>query len=301
MYDRPTHLPQPTSLRLRLLADGRVEAQVAIMETGTGSHTMLQRVLAKELQLDPDRVVVRYVGTPFLPYDEGVGGSRVTVGTAEAGTRAARAFRAELASRAASLLDATADAVELQPGGVLRSVAGREVDLAGVAARGIAVEAMGEITSHERGDALTSFCAQAAQVAVDVETGEVTLLDFVSAHDVAEIISPVQHRGQIEGGIVMGLGFALCEDLGVVEGRVTAAHLGDYKLPTMADVPPLKVVLIPGARGVGPQNVKSIGEISNVPAAAAVANAVSNALGVCMDSLPLTAEKVLAAIQSQRA
>jgi CO/xanthine dehydrogenase Mo-binding subunit len=173
--------------------------------------------------------------------------------------------------------------------------------LAALAADGGVVEALGEITSHERGDALTSFCAQAAQVSVDVETGEVTLLDFVSAHDVAEIISPVTHRGQIEGGIVMGLGFAMCEDLGMMEGRVTAAHLGEYKLPTVADVPPLKVVLVPGAQGVGPQNVKTIGEISNVPSAAAVANAVSNALGVCMDSLPLTPERVLAAIRAQKA
>jgi CO/xanthine dehydrogenase Mo-binding subunit len=82
---------------------------------------------------------------------------------------------------------------------------------------------------------------------------------------------------------------------------VSTAHLGDYKLPTIADVPPLDVVLVRGGQGVGPQNIKTIGEISNVPAAAAVANAVSNALGVCLDSLPLTAEKVWAAIHGSDA
>jgi len=158
-------------------------------------------------------------------------------------------------------------------------------------------ETLAENPAADPHDGATNYAVQIAQVAVDPETGQVTVLDFVSAHDVAEIIEPISHRGQIEGGIAMGLGFALCEDLGVVDGQVTAAHLGDYKLVTIADIPPLTVALLPGGIGVGPRNVKSIGEMGNVPAAAAIANAVSNALGVTMDALPLTAEKVRAAVR----
>jgi CO/xanthine dehydrogenase Mo-binding subunit len=98
----------------------------------------------------------------------------------------------------------------------------------------------------------------------------------------------------------MGIGQALTEDLGILDGRVTATHLGEYKLPTMPDMPPLKVVLLPGGIGVGARNVKSIGEMGNVPAPAAVANAVSDAIGASIDSLPITPEKVLAALSPAR-
>jgi CO/xanthine dehydrogenase Mo-binding subunit len=97
----------------------------------------------------------------------------------------------------------------------------------------------------------------------------------------------------------MGLGFALTEDLSIVDGRVTASHLGDYKLPSIADMPSLRVVLLGGGQGVGPLNTKAIGEMGNVGVAPAIANAVSDALDFCMDSLPLTAEKVLAAAGHQ--
>src|SRR5439155_4900022 len=98
------------------------------------------------------------------------------------------------------------------------------------------VEALGESTGRgEHGEGATSFCVQVARVAVDTETGQVSLLDFVSVNDVAEIIDPLSHRGQIQGGIAMGVGQALSEDLGIVDGQVTAAHLADYKLPTMPD------------------------------------------------------------------
>lgn len=297
VYDRATEPPQPTSLRLRLLPDGRVEGQVAIAETGTGSHTMLQTVLASELGLPSDRIVLRRVGTGELPIDSGVGGSRVTVSTSQVGVIAAGAFRQELIAQTAPLLEASPEQVELRPGGRLAGPGGQEIALQDVASRGVRVEALGEVAGRSHGGGATSYCVQIAQVGVDVETGQVFLYDFVNAVDVAEILNPMGHRGQIEGGIIMGVGAAMSEDLGLVDGRVTAAHLGDYKLQTIADVPPLRVVLLPGGQGVGARNVKSIGETTNVPAAAAVANAVANALGVCMDELPLTPERVLAAVQ----
>lgn len=298
VYDRPTHSPMPTSLRLRLLSDGRIETQVSITETGTGSHTMLQGVLAAALSIEPGQIVIRYVSTRHLPWDEGVGGSRVTVSTVEAATQAARNFRLELVSHAARLLGVAAERVEVRPGGRFAAAGGREVGLQDMAAAGIEVEALGEVTSHARGDAVTSYCVQVAQVGVDVETGQVFLYDFLCALDVAEVLNPITHRGQIEGGIVMGIGMAMSEDLHILDGRVTAGQLGEYKMPTSADVPPLRVVLVPGGLGVGARNVKSVGEVANVPAAAAIANAVSNALGLCVDTLPLTPERVLAAIQA---
>jgi CO/xanthine dehydrogenase Mo-binding subunit len=300
LYDRPTHAPQPTSLRLKLLPDGHVEAQVAIQETGTGSHTMLQRVVASALGIPREQIAMRYVGTPFLPWDEGVGGSRVTVSSAEAGVIAAKAFLDELGRKAAAVWRMPADEVTVQPGCRVKASDGREINLAELAVRGADVKVVGEVKAGhgEHGEGATSYCVQVAQVSVDIETGEVRLLHFLSANDVAEILDPLLHRGQIEGGIAMGLGFALSEDLNIVDGRVMASHLGEYKLRTMPDMPPLQVALLPGGKGVGARSVKSIGEMGNVPAAAAVANAVSDAVGACMDSLPITAEKVLAALRT---
>lgn len=143
---------------------------------------------------------------------------------------------------------------------------------------------------------VTSFCVQVAQAGVDVETGQVTVYEVLTAVDVAEVLNPSLHRVQIEGGVAMGYGFACLEDLAIVEGQVTAPHLGEYKLPSPRDVPRMPVVLVPGGRGVGAHNVKAIAELSNVPVAAAIANAVADAAGVRITRLPITAEAVYAAL-----
>jgi len=207
-----------------------------------------------------------------------VGGQRITSTVSHSSTTAAEALKAEIARR-----------VPASDGLSWRELAAK--------AGPLEVTAETEESRGHGGGAI-NYCAQIARVAVDTETGQVTILDFLTAHDVAEVIEPVSHAGQIDGGIAMGVGFALSEDLAIEDGRVTAAHLGDYKLPTMPDMPPLQVVLLPGGIGVGPLNVKSIAEMSNVASAAAIANAVSDAIGVCMDTLPLTPEKVLAAIRN---
>src|SRR5207248_738748 len=106
------------------------------------------------------------------------------------------------------------------------------------------------------------FIAQVAEVAVDPETGQVTVERLTTAHEVGTIINPRMHQGQIEGGIIQGLGLALMEDLRLVDGRVVASHLGEYKLPSHADIPPLRTELIGSDDGPGPFSAKAIGESS---------------------------------------
>lgn len=144
-----------------------------------------------------------------------------------------------------------------------------------------------------------TYCAQAARVAVDLETGQVRILELVSAVDVAEIVNQRAHQMQIDGGAVMGIGFACLEDLLEDDGQVLAANLGEFRLPAAADVPILRTVLVTGGHGVGPANVKAIGELTNVPAAAAIANAVADATGTRMRELPITAERVYWAIDGR--
>ena len=108
------------------------------------------------------------------------------------------------------------------------------------------------------------------------------------------------HQGQINGGVVQGMGQGMMEEVFVEDGRVTATSFADYKLPTLLDVPELQTVLVESKIGAGPYQIKGIGELANVPVAAAIANAVADAVGVRIRDLPVTAEKVLRALQRER-
>jgi CO/xanthine dehydrogenase Mo-binding subunit len=124
------------------------------------------------------------------------------------------------------------------------------------------------------------------------------VLEILSAVDVGEIIHPLGHQMQIDGGAIMGYGFACLEDLAMDGGQVTAANLGEFRLPSMGDAPALRTVLVAGGQGLTPANVKPVGELTNVPVAAAVANAVADATGCRIRDLPVTAEKVFWALRT---
>ena len=139
---------------------------------------------------------------------------------------------------------------------------------------------------------VTSFCVQVAQVAVDPGSGQVRVLEVLTAADVARVLNPQAHLLQLEGGAAMGFGLACLEDLLIREGRVWAASMGEFRIPSAADVPVWRTVLVEGGRGVGALDVKAVGELANVPTAAAIANAVAAASGARVRDLPITAEKV---------
>jgi CO/xanthine dehydrogenase Mo-binding subunit len=110
-------------------------------------------------------------------------------------------------------------------------------------------------------------------------------------------MNPVGHQGQIDGGVVQGIGYGLIEHLPVQDGKVETAHFGEYKVPTVKDIPALRTVIVAGAEGVGPYKVKGIGENPISPVAPAIANAIEDAVGVRILDLPITAEKVYAAMR----
>jgi CO/xanthine dehydrogenase Mo-binding subunit len=144
-----------------------------------------------------------------------------------------------------------------------------------------------------------SYCAQVSDVVVDPETGQVLVSSVVTAADVSSVLRPRSHRMQIDGGTIMGYGFACLEDLLERDGQVWAPNLAELRLPTAADVLSLRTVLVDGGRGVGPANVEAVGELTNVPTAAAIANAVAEATGRRVRQLPLTAERVFWALHGE--
>jgi xanthine dehydrogenase molybdenum-binding subunit len=145
-----------------------------------------------------------------------------------------------------------------------------------------------------------SLVAQVAEVRVDTETGEVRLQKVTTAHNTGTILNPLAHQGQIDGAVIMGMGYGLVENLAYDDsGKVLAANLGEYKIPNIRDIPELNTAILQSNFGSGPYNSMSIGETALIPTAAAIANAVEDAVGVRITSLPITAEKVLTALRGK--
>ena len=252
------------SLVLRLAPGGRIELRTGVSDQGGGAHTLFQRIVAAELGIAPGRVTVSRGTTDAVLSDPGVGGSRVTPVQGSAALDAARKLKAKLAELGRTIDDAG------------------EMQVTGEAAQ----------ETHE-----ASMYAYVLRLTVDRETGSLKMDDATLVADVGTVINPVALRGQLEGGFIFGLGQAVMEELRVEDGRVVTANLGDYKLPTIADAPPLRIELITDHPGPGPFGAKSVGELANPAVGAAVANAVQDACGARVMSLPVTAEKIWAELR----
>jgi len=286
---------------LTVAPDGRVTVLSPTIDQGTGTHTIMQQVVAADLGVPPDHVCVVVGDTDSAPYDEGPRASRVTYTEGLAVQRAVRELLERLTVHAAEALYCREAEVVYRTGAFWHG--DRSVSLGEVAARAgrqRPVTVMVGLDAPQVHD-VAYFNAQVAEVVVDPETGQVRVERLVTAHDVGTIINPVTHQGQIDGGAITGYGLALTEELAMEQGRVTTAHLGDYKLPTMADVPPLETVLVPSGGGTGPYEAKAIGEFANNSPPAAIANAIADAVGVRLFELPITAERVYRALRMRAA
>jgi CO/xanthine dehydrogenase Mo-binding subunit len=139
---------------------------------------------------------------------------------------------------------------------------------------------------------VTAFATQVAEVEVDPETGQVRVRRITTVHDSGTVLNHLTYQGQVDGGVVTGLGFALMEENPIMDGRIATLNLGEFKIPTAPDVPRLITLLLESPTGPAPFQGKAIAEIPNVPTAPAIANAVADAVGVRIFDLPLTSEKI---------
>ena len=287
------------SAEVTLRPDGSIVLGTPIFDQGTGTYTTLIQVVAEELQVPTGRIELDIWNTDAIESDSGIGGSRATRVNTAAAYQAVQAAKRALVAFLAQRLGAPEHEVVLR---------GDDVELPGGDAprqwADVLAEAGESVTGRSHVDEraptnVTGFAAQVAEVSVDPETGQVRVLRFTTAHDVGRILNPVGHQGQINGGVIQGLGYALMEELSVEDGQVTSLSFGDYKIPTIRDIPPLQTVLIESDSGVGPYQIKSIGETPNTLVAAAIANAVADAVGVRVRDLPITAEKVYRALRER--
>jgi len=295
---------------------GRVSLLTGSTEIGQGSETALAQIVAEVLGTSIDAVSVHNSDTDLKPWDVGVHASRTTFIAGNAAYLAALEARQQLYETASALLSAPPEELEARDGAIFARTSGASVDL-GKVVRARHFREGGRIVVGEgwydpptqlvdketyKGNisAAYGFGAQMAEVEVDTETGRVRVLRLVCANDVGRAINPMAVEGQIEGGAQMGLGYALTEELLVRDGDVLNPDFLDYRLFTAADMPEIETIIVETSDPEGPFGAKGVGEMGGTPTAAAIANAVFDAVGLRLTRLPMTPERVLAALDAQR-
>jgi len=294
----------PSSAIVRVNADGTAQVIMGTLDVGQGSNTALTIMAAEALGLPLDSVNGYYADAEATPVSHATAGSTVTFSSGIAVRAAALDARRQVLESAADLLEARPEELTIEAGVIkVRDLPERRLSVAEAVARRQPAQVIGQASTRagSRTSIVNSFAAHFAAVEVDAETGEVRLVAYVAAHDCGQPINLLGVHGQIYGGVVQGLGYALSEQLGIdpESGNPLVANLDAFKIPTASDVPAsFQIVLADVVDPVGPFGAKAIGEPPLAPPAAAIANAVYDATGLRIKDLPITPEKVLAGLRT---
>ena len=273
-------------------SDGDIHVQFSTFDTGGGTFTLMAQVVAEELGVAAENVQTSPFPTTQLGPLNGVGGSRGARVTTVAGNQAAAEARSKLQRLAAEFLGWDEERIALQGGDLVNQNTDERVPMSEIVARA-GEPVVGRADINETASPYTSFGTHIVEVAVDPETGQVTVQKWTAVHETGIVLNPVAFHGQVEGGIIYGFGEALMTETAYDEsGRVANPSLADMKLPTMRDIPPLETVILESDVGDGPYKVRGIGEHTNIMTAPAIANAIEDAVGVRIHGLPITAEKI---------
>ncbi|MHB1654191.1 MAG: xanthine dehydrogenase family protein molybdopterin-binding subunit [Desulfitobacteriaceae bacterium] len=304
--------PDVSSAFVEIHDDGSATVLTGAIDVGQGSSTVFAQIAAEELGLKPEDITVISGDTDVTPDSGTSAATRQTYNTGNAVLKAVRQAKGRLleyAAREFSCPDPSG--LELKNGWI--GVSGdpsRRQPLADMVfqarlhgERFISAESsMARTTpvSRENGQGAPywpyAFGAQVAEVEVDTETGVVQVLSIVAAHDVGRAINPVQVEGQIAGAISQGVGYALLEEVELQEGKIKNPAFSSYLIPTALDVPKIQTLIVEEAEISGPYGAKGLGEPAMLPTLAAVINAINDAVGVRITSLPATPEKILFAL-----
>jgi len=301
---------------VQVMEDGKVRIISGEYEWGQGSHTVLSQMVAEELRVPLEAVEFAELDTDVLPHTLGpYGEGRVTLCAGHAVRLAARDAKRQLFTLAAQMLSVSADDLEMTDQKIFVSQAPEKaVSIADVAHYARYSITGGEIIGKGIFEPDTQFIdpkriygnyssgyifyVQVAEVEVDPGTGQVKVLNFATSNDIGKAINPMAVEGQGHGGVAQEIGVALMEEIKFDRGRVINPNFTDYRLPTAMDVPSIKVFIIESNEAKGPYGAKGSGH-PEIPTAAAIANAIYNAVGVRIKELPMTPEKVLKALEEK--
>ena len=260
-------------------------------------------------------VSVSQADTDTTTFAQGSYGSRTTYIAGNAVRDGAAQVKRELLEIAGDMLEVAPEDLEIRDGVVsVRGVGGKSLTVAEVATSrlyrrgGRPISAMGtwdppsvlqDPDRYGNESGAYNFCSHAVEVEVDPETGKFTIVDYAAASDAGTVVFPIGAEGQNEGGVAQGLGYALTENMMFEDGRPLGPNLSDYRIPCIADMPPFQQVFVPSHEPTGPFGAKGIGEIGLDPMAPAIASAIHDAVGVRINTLPITPEKVLFALRAK--
>ncbi|MDR2837682.1 MAG: molybdopterin-dependent oxidoreductase [Azonexus sp.] len=300
---------------IKLNRDGTADLATASMDIGSGQIVTLCQIAAEELGLPAGAVrMSSQSDTDNVPFDAPTHASRVTYSSGNAVKTAAAAAKKRLFEVAATMMEVSPDDLEVAKGVVsVKGAPGKSVTVAEVARRAespfvqMTPEGPKPTTIEEKGTIIgmaslspksnpTPCAAQFVEVEVDTETGQVSVLRAVYAHDIGRVINPAAAEGQIEGGFQQGMGYALMEEIQFdpETGACLTSDFLDYKIPTAVEMPrQMDSIFIETNEPTGPFGAKSIGECCVITPAPAIANAIYNAIGVRFTQLPITPEKIL--------
>ncbi len=311
-----------SSAIVRVLEDGTVVLSTGAVDNGQGSDTVLVQICAEALGVSTSQISFTQPDTDASPYNWGTSASRVTYTTGRAVVGAADEVVAQLKKYAGEIMECAEEDLELRPGGQigLKGVPDAVLPFAAISGYSHWVSGGPIIGAHSvqyDGDDIAdpskaiikhfpfrfgayTFAAQVVEVEVDEETGRIEPLEVWSAHDIGKAINPMAVEGQVEGGVVQGLGYALYEELEWDSGRLANPSLMDYKVPGVMDSPPkIHTYMIENPHEDGPFGAKGIGEPPIIGIAPAIGNAVCRATGVRLTRLPMTPERVLNALAAR--
>jgi CO/xanthine dehydrogenase Mo-binding subunit len=293
---------------------GRVVVKCGLTEYGQGIYTGFTRIVSRVLGTSAERVSVVSPDTDIVPDSGPTVASRSTVFGGKAILIAAEKLRETLAEVASDMLSCPAKELIFEADSVVRN--GHEGDhvafgelVSECVRRGVNLKEEGRVSKAlpafdreaGRGDLAPAyaFAAHVAEVEVDVETGKVDVVNYTAAHDSGTVVSQAQYESQIVGGVAQGIGYALMEELILKEGIIRNQSFLDYHIPTAADIPSIKTIIVEAPDEFGPFGAKGVGEAGIEPVAGAVANAVFNALGFPIRRFPFTPERVSEAIEKR--
>ncbi|EGW41010.1 molybdopterin cofactor-binding domain-containing protein [Desulfosporosinus sp. OT] len=306
--------PNPSGAFVDFLDDGTAIVLTGCADIGQGSSTVLAQIAAETLGICVEDVVIVSADTEVTPDAGASSASRQTYVSGNAVRLAAENVRNQVIAIAAELLNIPTETVSLSQGEIWNSDKSSGMSIKEIInkcrSKGILTLGHGSynpVTTEldpETGQGIPyatyAFATQVSEIEVDTETGIVEVKQIVAAHDVGTAINPQNVEGQIEGGCAMGIGYALLEEVILKDGEIQNPGMSTYLIPTALDVPEIHTIIIEESEISGPYGAKGVGEPALVPTAAAIANAVADALGIRMYELPLTPEKIIAAIKNRK-
>jgi xanthine dehydrogenase molybdenum-binding subunit len=284
-----------------------LEVRSSSAEMGQGLVSIMRMIVAEELGVTSDKVRVLVMDTDLTPNGGPTTASRQTYVTGNASRFAAKTLRQAISVTLAEKYDVPPEKIRFENGivhangnSLTFAEVAKEMKVSGQKLRAAyEYEAPKTQPLGEGGDMhfAFSFAAQAAEVEVNILTGEVRVLRVIAANDVGMAVNPLGLQGQVEGGVMMGLGNCLTEEFIVENGYVVTDHLARYRIPGIMLTPEITSIVVEHPTMEGPYGAKGVGEIVSIPTSPAITNAIYNAVGVRIDRLPIDQEKISKALR----